>query len=198
MPIHLKENLVVELALMHIYRITTVLPFSKYASPIFAQRKSNVKLRLFADLRIINTLIADDYTNNNHPVSTLSDAAQHLKMNSLFCKLECYEVFHCLLMVDHRSVEIIAFNFVSTTFAYKRFAQDLSIPVSVSSNIIPWTHLTELTNELKTWMRSELQPKQLQIFQCVRQAELKLTTGTCQFWVRQVEFLGRTISAEII
>ena len=78
MPIHLKEDLIVELALMHKYGIITVLPFSKYASPIFAQRKPNGKLRLLVDLRKINTLIADDYTNNNHPVSTLSDAAQHL------------------------------------------------------------------------------------------------------------------------
>ena len=75
MPIHLKEDLIVELALMHKYGIITVLPFSKYASPIFAQRKPNGKLRLLVDLRKINSLIADDYTNNNHPVSTLSDAA---------------------------------------------------------------------------------------------------------------------------
>ena len=33
MPIHLKEDLIVELALMHKYRIITVLHFSKYASP---------------------------------------------------------------------------------------------------------------------------------------------------------------------
>ena len=41
MPIHLKEDLIVELALMHKYGRITVLPFSKYASPIFAQRKPN-------------------------------------------------------------------------------------------------------------------------------------------------------------
>ena len=75
MPIHLKEDLIVELALMHKYGIITVLPFSKFASPIFSQRKPNGKLHLLVDLRKINTLIADDYTNNNHPVSTLSDAA---------------------------------------------------------------------------------------------------------------------------
>ena len=51
MPIHLKEDLIVELALMHKYGIITVLPFSKYASPIFAQRKPNGKLRLLVDLR---------------------------------------------------------------------------------------------------------------------------------------------------
>ena len=37
MPIHLKEELIFELALMHKYGIMTVLPFSKYASPIFAK-----------------------------------------------------------------------------------------------------------------------------------------------------------------
>ena len=38
MPIHPKEDLIVELAQMHKYGIITVLPFSKYASTIFAQR----------------------------------------------------------------------------------------------------------------------------------------------------------------
>ena len=49
MPIHLKEDLIVQMALMHKYGIITVLPFSKYASPIFAQRKHNGKLRLLVD-----------------------------------------------------------------------------------------------------------------------------------------------------
>ena len=37
-PINLKEDLTVELALMHRYGIITTLLFSKYASPIFAKR----------------------------------------------------------------------------------------------------------------------------------------------------------------
>ena len=67
-----------ELALLHKYGIITTLPFSKYASPKFAQRRPNGKLRLLVDFRKINTLIADDYINNNHPVSTLTDAARHM------------------------------------------------------------------------------------------------------------------------
>ena len=78
MPIHLKEDLIVELVRMHKNGINTVLHFSKYASAIFAKRKPNRKIRLVVELRKINNLIADDYTNNNHPVSTLSDAAQQL------------------------------------------------------------------------------------------------------------------------
>ena len=50
MPIHLKEDLIDELALTYKYGIITVLPFSKYASPKFAQRKPNGKLRLLVGL----------------------------------------------------------------------------------------------------------------------------------------------------
>ena len=135
-PINLKEDLIVELALMHRYGIITTLPFSKYASPIFAQRKPNGKLRLLVDLRKINALIADDYINNNHPVSTLSDAAQHLTGKKLFCKLDCSQAYHCLQMADKRSVELLAFNFASRTFAYRRLAQGLSRALSSFSSFM--------------------------------------------------------------
>ena len=135
-PIHLKEDLIVELALMHKYGIITVLPTSKYASPIFAQKKLNGKLRLLVDLRKINSLIANDYTNNNHPVSTLPDTAQNLAGKSLFCKLDCSQAYHCLQMADQRSVEMLAFNFTSRTFAYKRLAQGLGRSVSAFSSFM--------------------------------------------------------------
>ena len=45
---------------------------------------------------------------------------------SLFCKLDCSQAYHCLQMADQRSVEMLAFNFASKTFANKRLAQGLS------------------------------------------------------------------------
>ena len=77
-PINLEDDLTVELDLMHRYGIITTRPFSKFASPIFAQRNAYGKLRLLLDLRKINASISDDYINNNHPISTHPDAAQHL------------------------------------------------------------------------------------------------------------------------
>ena len=130
MRIHLKEDQTVESALMHKYGIITVLPFSKYASHMFAQRKPNGKLRLLVDLRKIHSLIADDYTNNSHPVGTMSDTAQHLAGKSLICKLDCSQVYHCLQMADQRSVEMLPFNFASGNFTYNRLAQGLSRSVS--------------------------------------------------------------------
>ena len=98
----------------------------KIRQSIFAQRKPNGKLRLLVDIRMINTLIANNYFNKNLPVSFLSDAAQHLAGKSLFCKLDCTQAYHCLQMADRRSVEMLAFNFASRTFACERLAQGLT------------------------------------------------------------------------
>ena len=134
--IHLKGDLIDELVLMHKYGIITVLPFSMYASSIFAQRKPNGKLCLLVDLRKINSLIADDSTNNINPVSALSDAAKHLAGKSLLCNLDCSQAYHCLQMADQRSVEMLAFIFSSRTFAYKILAQGLGRSVSAFSNFM--------------------------------------------------------------
>ena len=58
-PINLKEDILVELALLHRNGILTTLPFPSMQAlcPIFAQKKPNGKLRLLVDLRKINTLI---------------------------------------------------------------------------------------------------------------------------------------------
>ena len=164
MPVHLKKDLIVELALMYKYGIITVLPFSKYASRIFARRKPNGKLRLLVDLRKIYNLIADDYTNNNHPVSTLSDAGQHLAEKSLFCKLDCSQAYHCLQTADHRSVERLAFNFDSRTFAYKRLVQGLGRSVSGFSSFMSeyLDPVVKAENVLNTWTTLQSQPKMLQ------------------------------------
>ena len=208
MPIHLKEDLIVELALTHKYGIITVLPFSKYASPIFEKRKPNGRVRLRVDLRKINSLIADDCNNNNHRVSTLSDGAQHLAGESLFCKLHCSQANHCLQMADHRSSEMLAFNFASRTFAYKRLAQGLIISMSDFSSfmreyldpVLKAGQCAQYVDDIgiATYKAMDLTRNVGAVFKCIRQAGLKLTIEKCHFGVRQVEMLGRTIPPEEI
>ena len=206
MPIHVEVDLIVELALMHKYGIITVLPFSKYASPIFAQRKPHGKLRLLADLRKTNTLIADDYTNNNHPVSTLSDAAQHLTSKFLFCKLDCSQAYHCLQIANQRSVEMLAFNLARTTFAHKRLAQGLSRSLSFFSSfmcqhldpVVKADQCAQYVDDIGIAANNALDLAQniRAVFQCFRHGGLKLTIKKCHFGVRQVEFVGRNTSSE--
>ena len=203
-PINLKEDILVELALLHRYGIITTLPFSKYASPIFAQKKPNGKLRLLVDLRKINNLISDDYINNNHPVSTLTDAAQHMAGKKLFCKLDCSQAYHCLQMADQRSIEMLAFNFASRTFAYRRLAQGLSRALSAFSSfmreyldkVIKADQCAQYVDDIGIAVNNaeQLINNLRATFQCIQRAGLKLTMHKCHFGATEIDFLGRTIT----
>ena len=205
-PINLKDDILVELALLHKYGIIITLRFSKYASPIFAQRKPNGELRLLVDLRKINTLIADDYINNNQPVSTLTDAAQHMAEKNLFCKLDCSQAYHCLQMADQQSIELFAFNFASRTFAYRRLAQGLSRSLSAFSSFIrkyldPVIKADQCAQYVDDIGIATNTPKQLiknlrAVFQCLRKAGLKLSTAKCHFGVQEKDFHGWTITTK--
>ena len=138
----------------------------------------------------------------------MSDAAQHLTGKSLFCKLDCSQAYHCLQMADQRSVEILAFSFATRTFAYKSLAQEISRSVSDFSSFmreyldsvvkadqraryvddigIAANIVTDLTRNIRA------------VFKCICQAGLKLTKEKGHFGVRQIEFLGRTISSEVV
>ena len=154
------------------------------------------------DPRKINTLTADDYTNNIHPVSSLSDAAQHLAGISLFCKLDCSQAYHCLQMADQRLVEMLVFDFASRTFAYKRLAQGLSRSVSAFSSfmreyldpVVKADQCAQYVDDIGN--ATDLTRNNRAVFQCIRNAGLKLTIEKCHFGLRQVEFLGRTISSD--
>ena len=203
-PINLKDDILVELVLLHKYGIITTLPFSKYASPIFEQREPNEKLRLLVDLRKINTLVADDYINNNLPVSTLTDAAQHMAGKNFFRKFDCSQAYHCLQMADQQSIELLAFNFASRTFAYRRLAQGLSRSISAFSSfkrkyfdpVIKADQCAQYVDDIGIAANT---PEQLiknlrAVFQCLRKTGLKLSMTKCHFGVQEVDFLGRTIT----
>ena len=197
-PVNLKDYILVELALLQKYGVITTLPFSRYASPIFARKKPNGKLRLLVDLRKTNNLTSDDYINNNHPVSTLTDAAQHMAGKTFFCKLGCSQAYHCLPMADQRSIEKLAFNFANRTFAYRRLAQGLSRVLSAFSSFMR-EYLDRVikadqcaqnvddigiaandANHLITTLRAT--------FECIRKAGLKITMHKCHFGAKEIEF----------
>ena len=83
LPINLGEDLTVAHALMQRNLRTTTLSLFKRATQLIEHRNQNSKYRLLVDLLMINEIEFDDYTNNNHPVSTSSDAVQHLLMTSI-------------------------------------------------------------------------------------------------------------------
>ena len=107
-PINLKDDLTVELASMQYYGLITTLPYSKYSSPIFAQKKPKGKLRILIDLRRISYLLYTTMTKTT-PLSLLLRTQRHIwpdipRENRL-----------CLQMADTESSQLLAFNFASRT-----------------------------------------------------------------------------------
>ena len=175
--------------------------FLKIRNPIFAQRKPTGRLRLLADLRKINILVSEDYVNNNHPVTV-----QHRAEKKLFCKLDCSQAYHCLQMADHQSMRMLAFNFASRTFAYRRLAQGLSRSLSAFSSFIR-EYLDTLIKAdqcaqyvdnigIAATTLAHLCINIREVFQCRRNAGLKLSMSKSHFGVKQVDFLGGTITPE--
>ena len=109
-------------------------------------------------------------------------------------------------MADRRSVEMLAFNFASRTFAYKRLAQGLSRSVSAFSScmreyldpVVKADQCAQYVDDIGIAVNNatDLARNIRTVFQCIRNAGLKLTIEKCHFGVRQLEILGRTISSE--
>ena len=189
---------------MQYYEIITTLPFSKYSSPIFAQRKSSGKLRILIDLRRINHLLRHDYTNNNLPIPTMTDAAAHLAGKKIFAKMDCSQAYFSMQMADELSVQLLAFNFGGRTFAFKRLAQGLSrSPTAFSSCVSKplqsciaadkcFVYFDDLGSGAEDGIN--LIKNLEHIFACIQKTGFKLSIEKCQFGIKKNKFLGHTIT----
>ena len=99
-PIHLHDEILVELALLQYFNVITKLSHSKNSSPIFVHRKSSDELRILNDLCRVNHLLRHDYLNSNFPISKMTEATNHFAGKNLFCKLDCSQAYHCVQMTD--------------------------------------------------------------------------------------------------
>ena len=124
----------------------------------------------------------------------------------LFCKLDCSQAYHCLPMADQRSVEMLAFNFASRTFAYRRLAQGLSRALSAFSSfmreyldkVIKADQCAQYVDDIGIAANDadHLIKNLKATFECIRHAGLKLTMHKCHFGATEIDFLGRTITPE--
>ena len=109
-------------------------------------------------------------------------------------------------MADYQSIQMLAFNFPSRTFAYRRLAQGLSRSLSEFSSFIREYLDTLIKSDqcaqyvddigIAANTESQLCINIRAVFECIRNAGLKLSMSKCHFGVKQVDFLGRTITPE--
>ena len=187
---------------MEYYGIVTLSPNSKYSSPIFPQRKPTGKLRILIDLRRVNHLLRNDYSDSNFPISNMTDAVHHFAGKTLFTKLDCSQAYHCVQMADPLSVHLLSFNFFSRTYAYTRLAQGLNKSVSGFNSFVRSYLGSCLAANLCTQFMDDIGceveffeqmiPFLRQIFDCLRKSGLRLTPQKCEFGLTSIKFLGNT------
>ena len=107
-------------------------------------------------------------------------------------------------MADRRSVETLAFNFASRTFAYQRLAQGLSIFLSAFSSLMH-EHLDLVIKEdecaqnvddigIATNSLDLLIINLLAVFKGIQDSSLKLSMAKIQFGFEKLDFFGRTLT----
>ena len=109
-------------------------------------------------------------------------------------------------MADQRSIEMLAFNFASRTFAYRRLAQGISRALSAFSSfmreyldrVIKADQCAQYVDDIGIAANdAEHLIKNLRAtFECIRKAGLKLTMHKCHFSATGIDFKGRTITPE--
>ena len=205
-PFHLRDEIHEQIALMHYYGLITTLPQSKYSSPLFAHKKESGRLRLLIDLRRVNHLLKNDYLNANEPFSSMTDATNHFAGKTFFTKLDCSQAYHCVQMADDISVQLLAFNFSSRTYAYKCLAQGLSKSVTGFSSFIRHyldpclaaDMCTQFMDDIGFGVKTfeDLVSTLKQVFDCIRRSGLNLSPQKCEIATESIKFLVNVITKE--
>ena len=107
-------------------------------------------------------------------------------------------------MADQRSIEMLAFNFASRTFAYRRLAQGLCRSLSAFScfmreyldKVIKADQCAQYVDDIGIAANDadHLITNLRATFKCIQEAGLKLTMHKCHFGAKEIDFLGRTIT----
>ena len=107
-------------------------------------------------------------------------------------------------MARQKSVKMLEFNFTSRTFAYRRLTQGLSRLLSAFSSLMR-EYLDPVIREdqyaqyvgnigIDANSPEQLTTKLRAVYKCIQNAGLKLCTAKCHFGLKEVDFLGRTIT----
>ena len=109
-------------------------------------------------------------------------------------------------MAEDVSVQLLAFNFASRTYAYKCLAQGLNKSVTGFSSFIRHYldpclasgNCTQFMDDIGNAVTNfeQLVPSLREIFTCIRQSGLKLSPEKCEIATDTMKFLGNNISAE--
>ena len=136
----------------------------------------------------------------------MSDAINYFTGKKLFTKLDCSQAYYCVQMADDVSVQLLAFNFTSRTYAYQCLAQGLNKsvigftsfirryldPCLASKNCTQF--MDDIGNALTNFV--QLVPSLREKIIWIRQSGLKLSPEKCEIATDTMKILGNNISAD--
>ena len=206
MPIHLEDNLFVKFSLMHKNRIITNLPFLKKTQVPFLHRGNPTEK--FASLWIsgkstpwLQMIILTRMTQ-----SALCQMHHRTWQGNLYsASLIAFKPLTVCRWRTSGQWNLLAFNFATEVFDYRRLPQGLSRSMSAFSSfmreyldpVVKADHYAQYVHDIIIAANNatDLTPNIRAVFHCICQAGLKLTIEKCVFGFRQVEFLGRPFSS---
>ena len=161
-------------------------------------------------MRKINNLISDDHINNNHPVSTCGRCGPTIRPNTwqeknCFVRLIALKLTTCCKWWTrnqsnfwHPSWPVGQSHTCDSHKTLQISLLLLELYEGISRKIIKADKFTQYFDDtgIATLTAEGLKINLCEVFHCVREAGLRLTTAKCQFIAKELEFLGRTVSPE--
>ena len=127
----------------------------------------------------------------------MTDATNHYAGKKLFSKLDCSQAYHCVQMADDPSVQLVAFNFASRTFAYNCIAQGLNKSVTGFSSFVKHyldpclaaNVCTQFIDDIAAGVNNfdKMIPALRIIFDCLRESGSKLSAHKCEFGTTKID-----------
>ena len=134
----------------------------------------------------------------------MTDATNYFAGKNLFCKLDCSQAYHCVQLADDLSVQLLAFNFASRTFAYNCLAQGFNKSVTGFSSFVKHyldpclaaNICTQFMDDVAAGVNNfdEMIPALRKIFDCLRESGLKLSAHKCEFGTTKIDYSGSTFT----
>ena len=134
----------------------------------------------------------------------MTDATNHFAGKNWFCKLDWSQAYHCVEITDDLSVQLLAFNFASRTFAYNCLARGLNKSVRGFNSIVQHyldpclasNVCTHFMDDIAAGVNffDEMIPALRKILDCLRESGLKLSAHKREFGTTKIDYIGSTIT----
>ena len=138
----------------------------------------------------------------------MTDATNHFAGKNIFCELDCSQAYHCVQMADDLSVQLLAFNFPSRTFAYNCLTQCWNKSVTGFKSLVKHYFEPCLAANVCTRFQDDIAagvnkfdgmiPALRKILHCSIESGFKCSEHKREFGTTKIDHLGSTITPKKI